>query len=57
MIVLAGLCLLAQAVFPSIQYQSGNHEIAAMIALGGALLTWTVVYSLYPRLSRRGEKP
>jgi hypothetical protein len=55
-IVLAGLSLLAEAIFPSVQYQSGNHEIATTIALGCAFLTWVVVYTLYPRLRRGGGK-
>jgi len=55
--VLVGMGLLAQAIFPSNRYQSGNHEIAGTIALGSAFLTWSVVYSLYPRLRRGGRKP
>jgi uncharacterized membrane protein YccC len=56
-IVLAAVSLLAQAIFPSIEYQSGNHEIATAIALGGAFLTWAIVYSLYPHVRRGGRKP
>jgi hypothetical protein len=53
-IVLVGTNLLTQAIFPSIQFQSGNHEIATAIALGAAFLTGAIVYSLYPRL--RGSR-
>ena len=56
-IVLVGLNLLGQNIFPSVQYQSGNHEIATTIALAGGLLTGVVVYLLYPRLRRGGGKP
>jgi hypothetical protein len=55
LIVLAALSLLAQAIFPSIQYQSGNHEIATTIALASAFLTGAIVYSLYPRLRGGGR--
>lgn len=55
LMVLVGVNLLAPVIFPSIEYQSGNHEIATTIALGGAFLTLAIVYSLYPRL-RQGRK-
>ena len=54
LVVLAGVNLLAPVIFPSIEYQSGNHEIVTTIALGGAFLTSAIVYSLYPRLRRGG---
>jgi hypothetical protein len=54
LVVLAGVNLLAPVIFPAVEYQSGNHEIATTIALGGAFLTSAIVYALYPRL-RRGS--
>jgi hypothetical protein len=57
LIVLAAVSLLAPSIFPSIEYQSGNHEIATAIALGGAFLTSAIVYALYPRLRRGSGKP
>ena len=56
LIVLAGVNLLAPVILPSIEYQSGNHEIATTIALGGAFLTSAIFYSLYPRLRRGSRK-
>jgi hypothetical protein len=55
-IALVALNLLAQVIFPTIQYQSGNHEIATTIALGGAFLTGAIVYSLYPRFTEGGKR-
>jgi hypothetical protein len=55
-LVLVATNLLAQAVFPSIRYESGNHEVATTIALGLALLTGAIVYMLYPRVRRSGRK-
>jgi zinc transporter ZupT len=57
LIVLAGVNLVLPAILPSIDYQSGNHEIATTIALGGAFVTWAIVYALYPRLRRGSGKP
>jgi uncharacterized membrane protein YhfC len=57
LIVLVALNLMAQAIFPSIQYQSGNHELATTISLVVALLTGAVVYSLYPPMRQGGGKP
>ena len=54
LIVLAGVNLLAPVIFPAVEYQSGNHEIATTIALGGAFLSSAIVYALHPRL-RRGR--
>jgi hypothetical protein len=55
--MLVALNLLAQAAFPSTQYQSGNHEVATTIALAAAFLTGALVYLLYPRLRQGGGKP
>lgn len=57
LIMLVALNLLAQAAFPSTQYQSGNHEVATTIALAAAFLTGALVYLLYPRLRQGGGKP
>jgi hypothetical protein len=54
LIVLVCVDLLGPAIFPSIEHESGNHEMLTMVALLAAGVTSAIVYTLYPRLSARG---